>query len=227
MMNQRVMKVSFAGLVAAALMFVGPAMAVDLPSSSVTVTAEVASSLSFNATICEIIPPAAPGGANTFASCGSSTPLAFGDWASHGTFTAPDGTQQPRALNSLRAYQVFFGVNSQQRSFIIKQTASPLVSGGDRIPDGAFIVTPLDGVGGDTTLPFASNPPGNTTVRGTQGTAVATDKVLFSSSGGPTNTMAATYGVTDDPNAGAFEFIPLDQPTGSYATTVTFTATVL
>ena len=145
--------------------------------------------------------------------------------ASHGTFDDdddPSTPEVPRALNSLKAFQAFFGINSQQRPFSIKQTAGPLQSGGDVLPDGAFIVTPLEGVGGNPDEDL----PANIDV-GDQGTAVENDKVLFSSTGGSAATLAAPYGITDDEENGAFEFIPLDQPSGDYVTNVTFTGTVL
>lgn len=211
-------------LVAAGGFLAEPAQAVDVPctgSCDVDVTAAVPSSFTFAATITELIPDGT-GGTDIG---GEVNEMDFGTLASQGTFDDdkdPSTPEVPRALSSTKAFQVFFGINSQQQPFTIKQTAGPLQSGGNTVPDGAFIVTPLNGVGGNPAEPL----PGNITV-GSQGTAVAVDKVLFSSSGGPAATMAATYGVTDDPEAGAFEFTPLDQPAGSYVTNVTFTATVL
>jgi hypothetical protein len=205
----------------AGLLGAAPAMAVDIPGPAVPVSATVPANLSFSVTITELIPDGA--GGTTIGPV--VTTMDFGPLASNGTFD-PDGPgpipPQPRALNALRAYQVFLGVNPQGGGFNIRQTATPLSNGVATIPNGAFIVTPLSGVGGDPAQPLPAN-----IVVGTRGTAVAVDKVLFSSAGGPTNTMAATYGVTDDPSLGAFEFIPLDQPTGIYVTTVTFTATII
>ena len=196
------------------------------------VTADVAATLSFNATITELVPVVGgPIGATTIGPV--VTDMVFGSLASQGTFD-PDGAgplpPQPRSMSSTRAYQVFFGVNAQQRPFHIFEQASPLQTpAGDTIPNGAFIVTPLDGVGGDPTLPFGTNPTGNTTVRsfvgGRSAVSIAPQE-LFHSTGGPTNTMAATIGITDDPTLGATEFIPLDQAAGAYTTTATFTATV-
>ena len=210
---------------AAAWLLAGPAQAAEevtcTGSCDVDVTAEVPSKFSFSVTITELIPDG-QGGTEIGPVV---TEMDFSELASQGTFdhdNNPDTPEVPRSLSSTKAYQVFFGINSQQRSFTIKQTAGPLQSGADSLPDGAFIVTPLEGVGGDKTKPL----PGGIEV-GDRGTAVEADKVLFSSSGGPSDTMAATYGVTDDPKLGAFEFIPLDQPAGDYVTNVTFTATVL
>jgi hypothetical protein len=199
----------------------GPAMAVDIPGPSVAVSANVSSTLTFSVTITELIPDGS--GGTTIGPV--VTTMDFGTLASNGTFD-PDGAgpiaPQPRALNSLRAYQAFFGINSQQRPFSIKQTAGPLQSGANTIPNGAFIVTPLNGVGGNPAQPL----PANISVKSRQ-SAVGTNIELFSSSGGSANTMAATYGVTDDPALGATQSIPLDQPTGNYLTTVVFTATVI
>lgn len=208
------------GVPAAWLLAGGPVMAVDLPGPAVAVQAEVASTLTFSVTVTELIPTGA--GGTTIGPVVTS--MNFSILASNGTFD-PDGTgptpPQPRALNSTKAFQVFFGINAQGRPFTIKQTASLLQAGGNTIPSGAFIVTPLQGVGGDSSQPL----PAGITL-GSRGSAVATNKVLFTSTGGPSNTMAATYGITDDPALGATQTIPLDQPAGSYTTTVTFTATI-
>ena len=209
-----------AGL-AATVLAAGPASAVDIPGPVVPVSAQVESKLEFSATVTELIPAA--GGGTTIGPVVTS--MGFGVLASNGNFD-PDGPgpigPQPRALNSTKAFQVFFGINAQGRPFTIKQTAGPLQAGGSTIPNGAFIVTPLQGVGGDLSKPL---PPGTSV--GSRGSAVATNKVLFSSSGGSSATMAATYGITDDPALGATQPIPLDQPAGTYTTNVTFTATVL
>lgn len=197
-----------------------PAMAVDIPSAGgvINISAVVPTNLTFTATIFELVP------SGTGTAIGPQvTAMNFGNLASNGTFD-PDGIgplpPQPRALNSTKAFQVFFAINSQGRAYQIKQTATTLRSGVNTIPDGAFIVTPLSGVGGNPATPL----PAGITV-GTRGTAVFTNKVLFSSTG-PTSTLATTYGITDDATLGATQFIPLTQPAGTYTTTVTFTATV-
>jgi hypothetical protein len=205
-------------LLVAGLLYAGTVMAVELPGPTVQVTTEVPASLTFSVTITELIPDGL--GGTTVGPVVSE--MDFSVLASNGTFDPPGPLgPQPRSLNSTRAFQVFFGINAQERPFTIRQTAGPLESGGNTIPNGAFIVTPLAGVGGGPT-PL----PAGITV-GTQQSAVGTNLVLFSSSGGPSDTMAATYGISDDPSAGASEAIPLDQPAGSYTTTVTFTATVI
>ncbi len=199
-----------------------PVLAVDVPGPSIPVSATVSSSLTFSVTVVELVPATPPATGTVLGS--TVTTMNFGTLASNGTFD-PDGAgplpPQPRSLNSTKAFQVFFGANAQQRPFSLKQTALPLQSGANVIPAGAFIVTPLAGVGGDTTKPL----PGNI-IKGARGTAIITNRVLFSSSGGPSDTMAATYGITDDPAQGATQTIPLDQATGTYGTNVVFTLTV-
>ena len=219
------------GLVAgltAATMFATPVLAVDIAGPDVPVTATVASTLGFTVTVTELLPNTATPAPDDTIIGPTVTNMDFGALASNGTFD-PDGTgpqpPQQRSLNSLRAYQVFFGINAQGRPFQIKQAAGPLQSGVNTIPTGAFIVTPLSGVGGDPTQPL----PGNI-ILGTRSTAITgsllTTKALFSSSGGASATLAATYGITDNPALGATASIPLDQSAGTYTTTVRFTATV-
>jgi hypothetical protein len=225
--GNRLSRVLTAALTAVSL-FATPALAVDVPGPDVQVTATVSSTLSFTVTINELVPnTATPNPSDTLIGP-QVTAMDFGTLASNGNFD-PDGTgplpPQPRALNSLKAFQVFFGINAQQRPFTIQQAAAPLQSGTNAIPAGAFIMTPLDGEGGDPTKPL----PGNIT-RGNRGSAITgsllTPVVLFSSSGGPAATMAATYGITDDSSLGATAPIPLDQPAGTYTTTIRFTATI-
>ncbi len=205
----------------ASWVFPAPAMAVDIPSAggTVQVSATVPANLAFNATIFELVPNGT-GGTDIGPQVSA---MNFGNLASNGTFD-PDGPgpqpPQPRALNSLKAFQVFFSLNAQGRPYQIKQTAASLRSGTNTIPNGAFIVTPLAGIGGDPSKPL----PSGVSV-GTRGTAAASNKVLFSSTG-PGASLAATYGITDNPAQGATQPIPLDQPAGTYTTTVTFTATV-
>lgn len=214
MNRQRKLLSTFAALTA--LVFgASPALAVDIPGPAVPVSADVAANLTLSVTIVQLVNGVL--GATV-------TAMDFGPLASNGTFD-PDGAgplpPQPRSLNSTKAFQAFFGVNSQQRPFTLKQTALPLQSGPSIIPAGGFIVTPLSGIGGDPTKPLPAN-----IVKGARTSAVGTNLVLFSSAAGPSATMSATYGITDDPNLGATAPIPLDQPTGHYVTTVTYTLTV-
>lgn len=150
------------------------------------------------------------------------TDMHFGPLASHGTFD-PDGAgplaPRPRALNSTKAFQVFFGMLNQGRPYSLDQTATSLRDGANTLPDGAFIVTPLVGEGGDPSKPLPAG-----TMVGTRGTA-ASNRMLFSAGGGDTKTMAVTYGITDDPALGATEGISPNQPPGNYQTQVVFTAT--
>lgn len=229
------MKRGLAGILATALagllVVATPAMAVDAPctgSCTVAVTATVPSGLTFNVTIVELIPNTATTDPADTIIGQTVTAMAFGNLASNGTFTPTTGPNagvpQPRALNSTKAFQAFFGVNAQQRAFTIKQTAAPLQSGGNVIPAGAFRVDPLNGVGGDLTKPLPAG-----ILVGPSRSAIGTGFTLFSSTGGPSNTMAATYGITDNPQleSGTSETIPLDQPAGSYSTVITYTATVI
>ncbi len=187
------------------------------------VTATVSSTLTFNVSIVELLPAA--GGGTTIGP--AVTAMNFGALASQGKWDDDNNPATPdvsRSMSSLKAFQVFFGINAQQRPFSIKQSSSGigLASGTNTIPAGGFIVTPLQGVGGDTTKPL---PAGISVAPRTS--AIGSNIELFSrASNGTSNTMAATYGITDDPAFGATQPIPLDQPAGTYTTTITFTATV-
>ena len=213
-----------ASVLTAGFLAATPVFAVAVPCTGTcgpVVTAVVSSSLAFSVTIVELIPQAGGG-----TSIGPTvTAMNFGTLASNGTFTNPQGQQQLRSLNSIKAFQVFFGINAQQRPFSIKQSSSGigLAFGTNTIPSGAFIVTPLSGVGGDPLQPL----PAGISVA-PKGSAIGTNIELFSrATSGPVNTLAATYGITDDASLGATQPIPLDQPAGTYTTTITFTATAV
>ncbi len=223
-LRQRAMAAGLAVLTAG---FVGASPVLAVPvlctgTCAPVVTATVASGLTFSVTIVSLV--AAPGGGTTLGS--AVTAMNFGSLASNGTFIPPGSTTpQLRSLNSTAAFQVFFGINAQQRPFTISQSSSGtgLASGTNFIPTGAFIVTPLQGVGGDPTLPL----PAGIAVS-PRGSAIGTGITLFSRTvTGPSATLAATYGITDDTTLGATQPIPLDQPAGTYATTITFSATVI
>lgn len=134
--------------------------------------------------------------------------------------TNPDGS--PAAQRSLRHFQVFCGMNTSGRAYTVTQTGGTLTSGSDTLPDGAWIFTPLNGVGGNPSEPL----PSGSTV-GTQGTAASTDTLWYrSDAGGAGTTISSTYGITNDAANGATEFVPPDQPAGNYSTTVLWTLTV-
>jgi len=121
-------------------------------------------------------------------------------------------------------FQFHCGVtNNTTTPYQVTQTGGTLTSGSNTLNNGSWIVTPLNGIGGNPSNPF---PPGTTV--GACGTAAATNKMLFTQANGTTvSDYSFTYGITDDPALGATDAIPLDQPAGNYATTITFTATVL
>lgn len=193
------------------------------------VTATVSSAFSFTVTINELLPVAgSTTGATTIGPV--ATTMNFGALASQGPFD-PDGAgplpSQPRSMSSTRAYQVFFGINAQQRPFTISQSSSqPLQNGtGGVIPANAFVVIPLQGVGGDPTVPL----PSGITVQPTN-SAIGIRTLFTRATTGSSNTMAAVYAITDDIADPANTFpiapIPLDQPGGTYSTNITFTAVI-
>jgi len=120
--------------------------------------------------------------------------------------------------------QIFFqfhcGVASNTGPYQVTQTGGSLTSGGGQtLADGAWIVTPLDGIGGNPSNPF---PPGTTL--GSCGTAASASKLLFAQTNGTSvSDYSFTYGITDDPANCASDAIPQDQPAGIYGTTVTIT----
>ena len=119
------------------------------------------------------------------------------------------------------AIAAFITVNSRGVPYNVTQTGTPMTAGAATLPAGALTVktiyAPEDN--GGAALPAGASV-------GTAGSWVATNKVLYVS--GPTGasrTFQSYYSITDDPNAGATTGVPLSQPAGDYAGTVTITAT--
>lgn len=139
-----------------------------------------------------------------------------------GTLQPGDPSDPNSALSSPNFYQVFYSVNTAGAPYSITETAASLTKTGSstKIPDGAFIVTPLNGVGGDPNTPL----PSGTTVSPRR-SAVGTGVPMFANSEGRATTFAAAYGLTSDPNSGSTAIIPPDQSAGTYTTTVTWTLT--
>lgn len=106
-------------------------------------------------------------------------------------------------------------VNTDRTAYTINSSITDtLTDGANEIPDGAFVVNVNKTVGADPgTIPYAS------------GTAVGDHTIYASGGTNPTVQVEAHYTISGDPSLGATEFVPLDQPAGSYATTLQLSAT--
>ena len=126
-----------------------------------------------------------------------------------GTLT-DDGSNN---LQSTKFFSVYLEANTSSRQYQVRQTATQLTAGTKTLRTGTTIVTPFDALG--------SGLPGTL---GSQGSWVATDKVIYASeTAGSAAGVGAIYGVTSNPANGATVVIPQDQPGGVYAASVTFT----
>lgn len=110
--------------------------------------------------------------------------------------------------------------NSQSLPYVISQTGTALSNGSTTIPSGACTFVPV----------YASQDNGGASDPGTLGSAdtwvSTTGKTIYTSdSAGSLRTIQAHYSVTGDPNAGATTIVPVNQASGSYSATVTFTVT--
>jgi len=122
-------------------------------------------------------------------------------------------------LRANKFFTVYMTANTSARRYEIKQTASALSnSSGATLVAGACITTPhSNGI----TLPTESQ-------LGTQGSFVAIDKLVYRSEpAGSAQSVAAVFAITNDPTFGATQFIPSDQQGGTYASSVTFTLTLI
>ena len=123
----------------------------------------------------------------------------------------------PSAL--MGAGVALISANSHGLPYVIKQTGTPLASGGNSIPSGACVVVPVYSPADNGGAALVGS-------LGTRGSWVATDKVLYTSdAAGSIRQIQAIYSITDDPAAGATAAVPTSQAAGSYSATVTFTVT--
>ena len=133
--------------------------------------------------------------------------------------------------------QAAFDVNIYAQGFghryEIKSTCAGLISGGNRLPDNSFGLTPVYSATDEWS-------PGNTqgdmpagAQLGTAGSAVATDKRIYQSENPSTaRIIQAYYGLPPYKAGGADPFtgyvpIPLNQASGTYTGTVTITITAI
>jgi hypothetical protein len=176
----------------------GLAAAPAFAGSTVTVpmTATVGAKLELSATVYK----------NSIAPANVVSTMNFGPLVSD----TPNG-----AMRGTDAFQVLLTANSSSRKYMIKQTAAALTNAAlNTLIAGACIVTPY---ANGTALPTGS-------VLGTRGSFVATDKPLYTSeTAGSLQTIGAAYAIANDPANGATQFIPADQPAGTYNSSVTFT----
>ncbi|MBI4353501.1 MAG: hypothetical protein HY593_06235 [Candidatus Omnitrophica bacterium] len=145
-------------------------------------------------------------------------------------FPNPDNPDQP--YKSLRSSEqgstgtakicAVVSANTHGLPYTITQTGTILSNGASQIPAGACVVVPVyvaDDNGGYS-MPSGSQ-------LGVNGSWVTTNKVLcMSNASGQSFAFRGYYSITDDPNAGATEAVPIDQRAGTYTGVITFTVTV-
>ena len=125
-------------------------------------------------------------------------------------------------LHSTRNVVMRITANTHGAPYTIKQTGSSLTAGSATIPTGSCVVKPLY---------IAADNNGDSQPSGSQlgaaGSWVAVDKVLYTSETGTAamRTIQCVYSITSDPNNGATETVPADQPAGNYTSSITFTVT--
>lgn len=103
--------------------------------------------------------------------------------------------------------------------YTITQTGTTATSGADTLPAGACTVVPVYSAADNGGAALVG-------ALGAAGTWVAAGKTVYTSdAAGTFRIIQAHYSVTDDPAAGATTVVPLSQPSGAYAATVTFTVT--
>jgi hypothetical protein len=144
------------------------------------------------------------------------TSMDFGKLVDIGTGTLRSSATSTTGTGNVTA---MISANSHALPYVISQTGTVLSNGVQTLPSGACTVVP-------GLYPADNGGAANVGTVGTAGTWVATGKTLYTSNAtGDIRTIQAAYSVTDDSAAGATTGVPLNQASGTYNGSVTFTVT--
>jgi hypothetical protein len=142
------------------------------------------------------------------------------------THQFPDSTEAG-VWYSRRWFTIYLGASTGGRQYQITQTCTGIVNGSDNI-NSSVVVTPNYSDQDELVpgVPQGPLPPG--AVTGDAGLAVSNDHVIYTSgSAGLSRIIQAIYSIPNDSSVSGFAPISLDQHSGTYSGTVTFTVTVL
>ena len=171
-------------------------------SSQVTASASVQSAFALDMVIVQ----------NDAGATSNVSALNFGQLANNGA----------GGLTSTRFFTVYLSAKTQTQPYNILQTGQSMTNGTVTLPNNAQRVTPVyvPVDNGGATLPTGA-------AIGTQGTWVVTNKIIYDSENSlaQDRTVQAVYGLIGDSALGAGNFIPSNQPSGSYSGNITFTLT--
>ncbi len=184
-----------------------PAMAESGTSDPFPITAEVTATLTLSVTLKK----------NNSAGA-VVTAMDFGRLVDIGTGTL---RSSPTSTTGTGAVAAFITTNSHGTPYVVTQDGTALSNGTTNLPAGACTVVPTYSAAdnGGASMPAGA-------VVGTAGSWVGARTLYTSETGlAAMRTITAYYSVTDDSTAGATTGVPLNQPGGSYAGTVTITAT--
>lgn len=193
------------------------ALAADGPNpQTFNVSASVDGSLTLSANLFKALPNNGGPGA-------SITSFAFGQ-LQEVTFENPNGPPFRELRSSdtgtgalMGAGVALLSANSHGVPYTIRQEGTALTSGANTIPTGACVVNTA----------YSTEDNGGQALVGSlgQGGPWNVQRTLYTSNAaGDIRTMQAYYSVTGDPAANATAAVPVTQPAGNYAATVTFTA---
>lgn len=184
----------------------GSALATDLNSGPYSVTASVngAATLTVNLFKNDVSGP------NT----GPATALSFGQ------LQEVDGTLRSSNTGTgavSAAYLAQVTANTHGLPYTVKQTGTTVSSGANQLPNNGLAMNVV----------YVASDNGNVTdgTVGSKDSWVGTKTLYTSSPAGPLRTIRAYYAITPDPAVGPGGAVPLDQPSGTYNGTITYTLT--
>lgn len=145
------------------------------------------------------------------------------------THILADGTTDAGVWYSQKYYCVIIYTQSYGHKYEVRSTCAGLTSGGNSLPAGSFGLVPGYAAADEWSAGNAQGAKPTGAVLGDAGPAVATDKVIYTSEAAASNRiLRAFYSLPCKTTGGGDPFtgytpIPLNQPNGDYAGTVTIT----
>lgn len=173
----------------------------ETQSAAVTVNAQIGTGLSLTVVLNRVDP----------ANNNAETPMASMNF----------GEMKPNVFGGMDApyyFKAYINANSQSKPYTLTQNGSPVSNGSTALPQGACKVTPTYNAGDNGGASSVGT-------LGSTGTWVGNRTLYTSDTAGSMRTVTVYYGLIGDPAAGAGNFIPSNQASGSYSGTITFTVT--
>jgi hypothetical protein len=118
-------------------------------------------------------------------------------------------------------FKIVLYPNASSRPYRVTQSSTAPSNGTVSLPAGACIITPWSINANGQAQPAGSS------IAGRQSFVQNNLQLYSSDPQGKSTSIVSTYAITNDPNAGAYEYIPYDQAGGAYSSQAIFSLELL